>query len=224
ISSVEKIFTLEFHGLNDQKKFGEKPLLTFEAHSIRWNEEVARSLQNLDFKDFINDIIQCGLEKHKVYDSKTPLTLYKKYSRRDICRLLNWDKDVSSTIYGYRTRHNTTPLFVTYHKKDEIESSTAYGDEFLAPDLFRWYSRNRLNTESKEVQVILNHQDLDNDIHLFIKKDDGEGSDFYYLGETHVVTETARNETMPDGKPVVTMNMVLEQPVQYDIYHYLVEE
>lgn len=24
--------------------------------------------------------------------------------------------------------------------------------------------------------------------------------------------------------PVVTMNMVLEQPVQYDIYHYLVEE
>lgn len=224
ISSVEKIFTLEFHGLNDQKKFGEKPLLTFEAHSIRWNEEVKRSLHNLDFKEFITDIIQCGLAKHKVYDSKTPLTLYKKYSRRDICRLLNWDKDVSSTIYGYRTRHNTTPLFVTYHKKDEIESSTAYGDEFLAPDLFRWYSRNRLNTESKEVKVILNHQELDNNIHLFIKKDDGEGSDFYYLGKTHVVTETAKNETMPDGKPVVTMNMVLEHPVQYDIYHYLVEE
>lgn len=24
--------------------------------------------------------------------------------------------------------------------------------------------------------------------------------------------------------PVVTMNMILEQPVQHDIYHYLVEE
>lgn len=224
LSSVEKIFTLEFHGLNDQKKYGEKPILFFDGHSIRWNEEIEISLQNLDFKEFITDIIQCGLVKHKAYDSKTPLTLYKKYSRRDICRLLNWDKDVSSTIYGYRTRHNTTPLFVTYHKKDEIESSTAYGDEFLAPDLFRWFSRNRLNTESKEVQAILNHQELDNNIHLFIKKDDGEGSDFYYLGETHVVTETAKNETMPDGKPVVTMNMVLDNPVQYDIYHYLVEE
>lgn len=224
LSSVEKIFTLQFHGLNDQKKFGEKPLLSFSGENIRWNEVIENSLQNLDFKDFIKDIIKCGFYKHKQYDSRKPLTLYKKYSRRDICRLLSWDKDASSTIYGYRTRHNTTPLFVTYHKKDEIESSTAYGDEFLAPDLFRWYSRNRLNTESKEVQVILNHKKLDNNIYLFIKKDDGEGSDFYYLGETHVVTETAKNETMPDGKPVVTMNMVLENPVQYDIYHYLVEE
>ena len=24
--------------------------------------------------------------------------------------------------------------------------------------------------------------------------------------------------------PVVTMNLILEQPVKYDIYHYLVEE
>ena len=61
-----------------------------------------------------------------------------------------------------------------------------------------------------------------------MKKDDGEGTDFYYLGKTDVLMETAKNESMPDknGKqlPVVTMNMVLEQPVQYDIYHYLVED
>ena len=39
----------------------------------------------------------------------------------------------------------------------------------------------------------------------------------FYLGETHIVTETARNEIMSDGKPVVTMNMVLDTPAPYDI-------
>ena len=198
--------------------------MLFKNDYIRWNDEITTSLNNTDFKDFIEDIVNVGIIKHQQFDSAKYLTNYRKYSRRDVCRLLNWDNDVSSTIYGYRTRHNTTPLFVTYHKKDEIESSTNYGDEFLAPDMFRWFSRNRLTTESKEVLEIINHKKLNNDIHLFIKKDDGEGTDFYYLGETSVVEDSAQNETMPDGKSVVTMNMQLQEPVQANIYHYLVEE
>ena len=63
--------------------------------------------------------------------SDQPLTLYEKYTRKDACRLLNWKNDESSTIYGYKTKHQTCPIFVTYHKKDEVESSVNYGDEFL---------------------------------------------------------------------------------------------
>jgi hypothetical protein len=137
---------------------------------------------------------------------------------------MNWESDHSSTVYGYKTSFNTTPIFVTYHKKDDVESSTNYGDEFLAPDLFRWFSKHTRNMSSKDVQLILNHKDINNELFLFIKKDDGEGSDFYYLGQTSVVDGTAADDKMPDGKPVVTMNMVLEEPVQPDIYHYLVEE
>lgn len=224
INSVKNIFSLQFHVQNDFKKYGEEAIINFTDNIATFNDKIRDSLINLDFKMFIEDIVACGFEKNKDYNPTKPLTLYKKYSRRDFCRLLNWDNDVSSTIYGYRTRHNTTPLFVTYHKKDEVESSQDYGDEFLAPDLFRWYSRNRLNTESKEVKIILDHKEVHNSIHLFIKKDDGEGTDFYYLGETTVSKESAKNESMPDGKSVVTMNMILEEPVQYDIYHYLVEE
>lgn len=228
IRSVENIFSLSFHVQNDFKKFGEKPLITFDRTYYQFNDAIQEGLQNTDFKAFIKDIIQCGYIKNKAYDRSTPLTLYQKYSRRDVCRLLNWEKDSSSTIYGYRTKYNTTPLFVTYHKKEDVEVSQNYGDEFLSPDLFRWFTRPRLNLDSNEVKTVLQHKDINNIIHLFIKKDDGEGTDFYYLGQTDVIVESAKNETMPDknGKqlPVVTMNMVLEQPVQYDIYHYLVEE
>ena len=58
------------------------------------------------------------------------LVLYQKYSRKDVCRILNWAKDDSSTVYGYRIKHNTCPIFVTYEKSDDIASSTKYADEF----------------------------------------------------------------------------------------------
>lgn len=181
-------------------------------------------MQNELFKIFIGDILKCALYNNQKYNIEKPFTLYAKYSRRDVCRLLNWSTDSSSTIYGYRTKHNTTPLFVTYHKKDDVISSQAYGDEFLSPDVFKWYSRSRLNLNSSEVQTILSSDKINSSIYLFVKKDDGEGSDFYYLGQLKVIDGSAQNGTMPDGKSVVTMNFLLEQPVQYDIYHYLVEE
>ncbi|CAG9620367.1 ATP-dependent RNA helicase SrmB [Sutcliffiella rhizosphaerae] len=228
IKSVENMFSLKFHVQNDVKKYKYKPIVEVIHGSYQFNEEIQKSLRDTNFKSYIEDIVKCAFLKNDKYDNTRSLTLFEKYSRRDACRLLNWPHDDSSTIYGYRVKHNTCPIFVTYHKKNEVESSQAYGDEFLAPELFRWFTRNRLSLDSQEVKKILSHKDTGTEIHLFTKKDDGEGTDFYYLGQVEVALESAKNETMPDGKgnylPVVTMNLVLEEPVQYDIYHYLVEE
>lgn len=224
LQSVERLLTLQFQVQNDKKKYGEIPFVLFNDNEISFNKEIKHSINNLDFKAYIHDIIQCGLRKNKDYDVTQPLTINQKYSRRDFCRLMNWESDHSSTIYGYKTSFNTTPLFVTYHKKDDAESTINYGDEFLAPDLFRWFSKHTRNLTSKDVQLVVNHVNINNDLYLFVKKDDGEGSDFYYLGQTTVVDGSAVDDTMPDGRPVVTMNMILKEPVQPDIYHYLVEE
>ncbi|MEK5482655.1 DEAD/DEAH box helicase [Viridibacillus sp. FSL R5-0888] len=228
LHSVENIFSLSFHIANDQKKYGIKPIIELKNNVYQFNEEIQDSLKDSYYKAFFEDIVDCAKIKNQQYDISKPLTLLKKYSRRDACRLLNWAKDDSSTIYGYRVKHNTVPIFVTYHKKDEVDSSVNYGDEFIAPDLFRWFTRSKLTLDSKEVKAILSAKETNTAIHLFTKKDDGEGFDFYYLGEISVVESSPKEESMvdKDGKeiPVVTMNMVLEQPVQYDIYHYLVEE
>lgn len=228
LQSVENIFTLQFHVQNDTKKFGMKPIIELVDGYYQFNAEIQKSLENAQFRDYLKDIVNCAYHKNEKYDKTKPLTLFKKYSRRDACRLLNWPHDDSSTIYGYRAKYNTCPIFVTYHKKDEVETSQAYGDELLSPELFRWFTRNRLTLDSNEVKTILSYKESGLAIHLFTKKDDGEGSDFYYLGEATIAENSPKNETMPDGKgnnlPVVTMNLVLEQPVQYDVYHYLVEE
>ncbi|MFJ7736871.1 DUF3427 domain-containing protein [Lysinibacillus sp. NPDC097287] len=228
IKSVENMFSLNFHVTNDKKKFGMKPIIELKNNQYQFNEELQSSLRDSFYKAFFEDIVTCARIKNAQYDSTRPLTLYKKYSRRDVCRLLNWAKDDSSTIYGYRTKHGTCPIFVTYHKKEEVDSSVAYGDEFLSPELFRWFTRSKLTLASNEVKTILAAKESGLDIHLFTKKDDGEGFDFYYMGTTTIAENSPKEEKMYDKNqkqiPVVTMNMVLEQPVQYDIYHYLVEE
>lgn len=226
--SVERIFNLQFHVQNDKKKFGYEAIVIFENNMYRLNDVIEQAVRNKEYRKYIEEVLLCGRHKSKDYDLSQPLTINKKYSRRDICRLLNWDDDVSSTIYGYRTKFNTTPLFVTYHKHDEVAASQAYGEEFLSPEIFKWSTRSRLTTESKEVQVILNHRSNGNQLYLFIKKEDGEGFDFYYLGLTKVDLGNVVNTTMPDknGNPlsVVKMNLILDHPVDYNIYHYLVEE
>lgn len=227
IQSIENIFTLKFHVQKDIKKYKAKPLIDITNGYYQLNEEIKGSLENSHFSTFIKDILKCAFEKSKRYDRTKAFTLYKKYSRRDACRLLNWPHDDSSTIYGYRAKHKTCPIFVTYHKQDEVETTQNYSDEFLAPDLFKWYTRNRLTIDSPEVKNILSYKETGMDIHLFIKKDDGEGTDFYYLGQVEIDMNSVKTETMPDGKgnylSVVTMNLLLEQPVPQDIYHYLIE-
>ena len=79
--------------------------------------------KNKYFKVLVIDIVKSAKEKSKSMTSDQPLTLYEKYTRKDACRLLNWKNDESSTIYGYKTKHHTCPIFVTYHKNDEVESS-----------------------------------------------------------------------------------------------------
>ncbi|ASV67807.1 DUF3427 domain-containing protein [Cytobacillus kochii] len=228
IHSIENMFSLRFHVKNDIKKYKFKPIIEVVDEHYRFNVEIQKSLRDLNFKSYIEDIIKCAYVKNKKYDKTKALTLFEKYSRRDACRLLNWPHDDSSTIYGYRAKNNTCPIFVTYHKKDEVETSQAYSDEFLSPELFRWFTRNRLTLDSTEVKKIISYKESGMKIHLFTKKDDGEGTDFYYLGQVDIAEDSVKNETMPDGKgnhlSVVTMNLVLEQPVLYDIYHYLVEE
>src|SRR5699024_12571797 len=78
-----------------------------------------------------------------------------KYTKKDVCRLLNWDQDEKGTMFGYRTKHQTTPIFITYHKQDDVELSVDYGDEFLNPKTLLWYTRNQRTFKSNEIKELL---------------------------------------------------------------------
>jgi len=227
ITSVQRIFELEFFSQNSQKKYGEKPILSLQDDKMyMFNDSIRKSLeQNQYFKRMVMDIIKSARKKSKNYECDSNLTVYKKYSRKDVCKLLNWHNDESSTMYGYKTKYYTCPIFITYHKNDEVESSVDYGDEFLNQDVLKWYTRSNRTLKSKEVQTIIDAKENNIDVHIFVKKDDDEGSDFYYLGKATPDKASVEQTEMKDknGKelPVVTMNMIMEKSIDNKIYDYI---
>ena len=57
-----------------------------------------------------------------------------------------------------------------------------------------------------------------------MKKNNDEGTDFYYLGESLPDQTTVKETTMmSEGKelPIVKMNLQLREPVSHPLYHYL---
>lgn len=226
--SAINLLKLTFFNKNDIKKYGGE-LVFDETDGLKLSEQFEEALENADFAKLVKDIIRTGLRKSRTYQAgytQYPLQVGAKYSRKDVCRLLLWDKDESSTIYGYKTKHQTCPIFVTYHKSDDISETTQYGDVFFNERVFHWYTRSNRTLASAEVDKIIRSQELGIALHLFVKKEDGEGTDFYYLGEVRPQpgseVETIMNQK-DSTVPVVTMNLELEQAVSYDLFHYLID-
>jgi len=193
-----------------------------ENNTLKLYPEFLELLKNSTFKVFLTDSINFSIKtfeksfNHSYY--KNGLVLYNKYSRKDVCRLLNWEKDISSTVYGYRTHNSVTPCFVTYHKSDDIDDSINYNDHFINPSVFAWESRSNRKLESKEIQNLISSAR----ILLFVKKEDGEGTDFYYLGDVSIIPDSIQQSTMQvSKKPVVHFKFKLEQPVIENLYNYI---
>jgi hypothetical protein len=139
---------------------------------------------------------------------------------KDACRILHWPTDISSVVYGYKTINGVTPCFVTYKKSDQISNSTQYNDHFIDPQTFAWESRSNRRIESSEIQNVI-HSNL---ILLFVKKSDGEGTDFYCIGEVEIVPGSIKQDKMPvSEEPVIHFKYALKYPVEDHLYAYLTD-
>ncbi|TYS61977.1 DEAD/DEAH box helicase [Bacillus infantis] len=229
IKSVERVLDLSFYTQNSVKKYGHQPIVQSKNDIYTFNETLQEKLSsNAYFQLLVVDIVKTAMAKSVSYNCSEQLTLFQKYSRKEVCKLLNWQNDESATVFGYKTKHGTCPIFVTYHKNDDVESSVNYTEEFINQETFRWSTRSNRRLESDEVQTILNAEKLGIDLHLFIKKDNDEGTDFYYLGKATPELGSEEEGTMINDKgkelPVVRVNLKLENEVESSLYHYLIED
>lgn len=212
----------------EKKKYQQISFVEDSGRGIEQLKRTANFYQKLGqyhFQKELNTLIEYGLCKYNDSyrtQAEDNLVLYQKYSRKDICRLLNWERDDSSTIYGYKIKNNTCPIFVTYEKKDDIASSTKYEDQFMNQKIFSWMTRSRVSQESTEAQRIIHYAENDLKIYLFVKKSDGEGTDFYYMGKALPIFWKETTIENDDGKtlPIMNFQMELEHAVRDDIYDY----
>lgn len=207
---------------------------TVEFNNLLTGEEYKRQLL-----DILN-VAQSEYRTHYLNNRRlNDLALYEKYTRQDVCRLLNWKTDEHGTINGYKVDPitRTCPIFVTYNKDSEnISATTDYSDHFLNPMVFLWQTRTGKNKITKEVEQIAGKSDLGIiKLPLFITKDkkvknnqssnseynfsivDNGATYHYYMGD---VTFRKATETTRAGKKIYDVEFIMNEPVKPEMYEY----
>lgn len=225
LESVNRVLDLSFLKTQEQKKYGTDALVSLVDETYQLNESVQKSLkENSQFALLFSDIIETGILKAKDYPQV--FTLGQKYSRRDVLKLMNVRKDEPPlNIGGYKIDQetNSCPIFITYHKSEDISDTIKYEDELLNESTLRWFSKNKRTLESNDVSTIINSNENGLRLELFVIKDDSEGGEFYYLGPLTYV-EGSADELLRNGDTVVQMRFNLEEPVEPNLYKYLTDK
>ncbi|NLZ77445.1 MAG: DEAD/DEAH box helicase [Spirochaetales bacterium] len=192
------------------------------------SREFSELLQNDQYRSELDELLALSSLNHQLgfagQVDEFGLVRGRKYTRREACRVLAWEQDESNTIYGYTVNRetNTCPIFVTYHKHEEIDASIDYDDRFIDHEHFAWQSRTRVRLGSKEMRAI---RDPAMKKLLFVKKNDDEGRGHYYLGELLFLSN--EQGTLVDDKgierDVVNVLFRLRNPVEETLYDYITD-
>lgn len=219
IESVARFLNLEFFTDAGRERYGNRPIASFAGQRFEISQEFKAEYEgNIYFAQHIDDVLEAGLylNQHH-YSPAGKLLAGERYSRKDVCRLLNWQANHESTMYGYKADQSTStcPIFITYHKSDDIDDAIKYEDHLEDESTLFWYTKHGRNLKSRVESGIINgNYQLD----IFVKKDDAEGTDFVYLGQAK--TPRDAQQTTIDSKPIVSMRLDLVHPLQTGLYDY----
>lgn len=202
-------------------------IISMSDDTFEFAPEFKLHMINETFKKHLLDSI---LSAKKIYNSSFDYSefllgfrLYQKYSRKDVFRILNWEMNpVAQNVGGYiisKDKKNC-PIFVTYHKDEGIANATKYEDIFLDNQTLQWMSKNNRTLASPDISVLKNHREHLLRIPLFVKKDNDEGQEFYYLGDVRPI-EGSFEQAKIDGKNVVKLIFHLSHPVEGGLFEYL---
>jgi len=215
----------EIYKINIAKDSGEK---------ILPETSLISALENPIFKEYLIDNINYSIHMYDSYYAPKKyfdgFVLYRKYSRKDVFRILNWKENpVAQNVGGYIVSKDKAncPIFVNYHKEEDISSSTKYEDGFINNAEFEWMSKSKRTLNSPDVKVIMNYKEGLR-LPLFIKKSNDEGTEFYYMGDVTPVEGSFTEKKMRDDNdkevPVVKLVFSMNCPVEDSIYNYITHD
>lgn len=227
VLSVLRTLSLEFYTGGMKKTYSGSELIEYTDKQVVASKGLKKAKKNRYFIKLLEDILMTSMRNSLSYNSNEPLTLYKKYRRRDVLRLLNWEEQVvDQNIGGYKydKRYKKFAIFVTLEKSDDFSGAlVAYEDELIDQNTMRWFTKAPRTINSPEVKILQNNEDWT--VYMFVQKSDDEGRDFYYLGEVEAISETIEQlEKIVDNKKklnVVQMNLNFKKSIETKLFKYL---
>ena len=229
--NIINILTNEFVTGTGKKTYEDCIFIKPDEDDYVISDRFATLLNNHDFKKELLEVVEFGLYRHKKEYSEryedTSFKLYSKYTYDDVCRLLDWEKgEVALNIGGYKYDKNTNtyPVFINYHKDEEIADTMKYEDHLVSRDTLIAISKSNRTINSEDVQIALNSSSLGVDMELFIRKnkDDKISKEFYYMGKI-TPTGNYKQFVMPNtNATAVEIEYELKTPIKEDLYDYIV--
>lgn len=231
IASILNNLNMIFSPLKYFKVNGVEECVILKKDAFSATEFLKSKLGNKVFYRFIFDDVKYAIykfnENFSIDRYNAGFIYYSKYARKDVFRVLNWKSNQNpQNVGGYLASKDLTncPIFVTYHKGDDISDSTKYEDKFVDAQHFQWMSKSKRKLTSPDVQIILNAKKNGTLLPLFVKKDDDEGLDFYFIGllsylEGSAVETSMNTESGPVS--VVKIDFQIDKPVDVSLYKYL---
>ncbi len=236
------VFNLNFEFIREKKdgkmlsakEIYDFDIINLENGKLLFSNSFKAHLNQNEFKRFLIDSTDYSIyEFDRLFDAdkwQNGFVLYRKYSRKDVFRILNVaENPVAQNVGGYLVSPDNEhcPIFVNYHKEDHISESTKYEDEFINNKEFDWMSKSNRTMNSNDVQSILGKNGAIR-LPLFIKKNNDEGIDFYFMGEVSPDLNKVEQTTMPNNSgrklSVVKIRFNLADPVIPSMYNYLQEK
>ena len=227
-NSAIKFLSNEYvNRLEDKKAYYGMSIVDVDNSTVVPSRIFRHAVKDGYFRKELNTLIEYGFhmyQDHYLNQDKHGFVLYEKYFRKDVSRLLNWDKDMSSVMFGYNIQQGYCPIFVTYDKQKTILKGRQYTDEFVTPTVFSWMSRHGKTEADKELQTIIHSEENGTKLLLFIIKNDDEGKDHYYLGPVHYLSHKEMDWEGNKGEKESIVNFLfqLETAARDDIYDYFV--
>lgn len=233
LDSVIRNLTNEFPKEEEKKKFNGCVFLELnKSNEYQIAPHFKEMLKNKVFSDMVYELVEFGIKRYKKnYANRykdTNFQLYQKYTYEDVCRLLNWKRNLNAQNIGgyfYDSATKTLPVFINY---DKAEDAIAYEDRFVSNQELIALSKHPRKITSSDVAHIYKRtpEDTGNRIFLFVRKnkDDKEAKEFYFLGEIYAVGEPKPiyMESTKDDAFEITYR--LDVPVRDDIYDYITGE
>lgn len=200
-------------------------------NTIMVGKSLKKAMQKDNFKIFLTDGVAYSI--HTFKKSYSPESFFggfiigKKYSRKDVFRILNWEKnEVELNVGGYKASSDgaNMAIYINYHKDQNNPDTVHYEDHFVSNSELDWMSKKGRTLSSPDMAILQNHRNGLR-VPLFVKKENAEGSDYYYLGDMKPRDGSFKNDKLKSNagqsSNVVRVKFDLDYPVEQSLFEYI---
>lgn len=230
-TSLVNVLTNQFASGTGKDTYKDCIFLEEYNHDYKISNVFMENLKCQEFKDIVIELIEFGIDRYKRFYSDrymdTSFQLYQKYNYEDVCRLLEWEKnEVATNIGGYKFNKETKtyPVFINYHKSEDISDTIKYEDRFESSSMLIGISKQPRKVDSPDIVQMYNAEKDGVEMSLFVRKnkDDKTSKEFYFLGKIKAVGTPIPIIIKNTNKSAVEINYQLSTPVREDLFDYFI--